>query len=90
MFCRSVNELHKVLDEIKEQLKLRSLIVSDLLTKDEIITFCNSIELSLSGGLWEDGIESSDLYSLLGHHIKIDQVRSLSPEGIIHLPWDLR
>lgn len=87
---RSLSNLQHSLAVLKEQLNLKSLSVSHVLTRDEVLSFSDLLQASLSGQLWREGIEGSDFHILRGHHVKVDCVRGLSPQGVIHLAWDMK
>ena len=83
-------ELEQCLEETARRLHLHSLTSCRSVSRSELLYFCNKVDLALSGALWKEGLEPSDLHHLRWQKVCVDGTRALSPEGVIHIPWDMK
>ena len=83
-------EMEERLEDTARRLHLHSLTACHSVSRSELLYFCNKVDLALSGALWEEGVEPSDLHHLRWQRLCVDGTRALSPEGIIHIPWDMK
>lgn len=88
--CRRNAELEQCLEETAQRLHLHSLTSCHSVSRSELLYFCNKVDLALSGALWKEGLEPSDLHYLRWQKVCVDGTRALSPAGVIHIPWDMK